>query len=375
MKQILKSAYQFPHWRARRARYCSLTPEDKPPSAIRFEHLAAMVDEAKSPWRRRPKQVGLSKAEYFYAYRSTLRGWARTVAGWVQRRDRLKDRQSDVDADHLLDLVLQQGGLCAYSGVPMELLKQNSHWRVSIERRDTRQGYVRGNCCLIAAEFNSAVHTGTPCNDKFNSAGSAQWSEEKVKEVLHLRAQPVPLEQLQEDIAIARLRPTRTGRSWFTGFRGPDAKDNWRCGSCGFWKPAERFSKRASVSTGLYSWCKKCQAYLSSVHFRPMRGHALSLLRSARQRAATGRYFGSFMLELDEVLDMLWLQGGRCFYSGVPLHCAPGPADWVWSIERLDNSVTYTKGNCVLIAREFQSSLPSSVPNLADLQSGVPENG
>ena len=369
MKQLHNSAFNFLRWRGRRV--CSLTPcqqhassqgsighrsavsetsEDEPPSPIRYEHLAALVDSARSPRTGGPRQAGLPRADYHYAYRSTLRGWAHSLAGKIRYRDRLKGRHTDIDADYLLDLVLEQGGLCAYSGIPMQLLRPNSHWRVSIEREDISQGYLKGNCCLIAAEFNSSVcKTGENQQD---SAGSAQWSKCKVEEVASVRTQQVQLQRLQEQIATARLRPSRATSP--TARREPDAEGNWQCGHCGLWKPVEQFSKHAGGS-GLQWCCKTCDAYRVSLYLRTLRGHALSLLCSARSRAAKGRFRGSFLIDIHDLLDMLWLQGGRCFYSGVPLRCASGPADWVWSIERLDNSATYTKENCVLIAREFQT--------------------
>ena len=129
-----------------------------------------------------------------------------TAAQNARARDRKKSRQSDVHADLLLDLVLEQGGLCAYSGVPIELMKPHSHWRASVERIDNRHGYIKGNCCLVAAEFNSAVHK--ICEAEGSSLGSAQWSKQKVQEVIRIRTQQVHLQQLQEGIAVARLRPS-----------------------------------------------------------------------------------------------------------------------------------------------------------------------
>ena len=377
MNQILKSAFQCPRWPGRRACFptpcnqCTLsqgsaanysafalTGEDKPPSAVRYDHLAALVDEARIPRSRGPRQTKFPKgdyaSQYAYWYRSTLGGWARTTAAKARNRDKLKDRQSDVDAGHLLDLVLEQGGLCAYSGIPMELLKPNSHWRVSVERKNVHHGYLKGNCCLIAAEFNSAVRTTG--DGECGSSGIAQWSEKKVKEVVHVRTQQVQLQQLREDIGTARLRPyTATGRTRMTAFRGPDSESKFRCGRCGVWQAADEFFSRAASPTGVDCVCTRCQSCRLSAYNRTMRGHALSLVRAARYRSATCRTNGSFMPELNDLLDMLWLQGGRCYYSGVPLHCAKGPADWVWSIERLDNSFTYSRENCVLIAREFQT--------------------
>ena len=276
------------------------------------------------------------------------------MAGAARLRDRKKGRQSDIDMHHLLDLVLEQGGLCAYSGIPMELLKPNSHWRASIERIDNNQGYLKGNCCLIAAEFNSAIRN--VCHEAGASSGSAQWSKKKVDKVARIRTEAMPPQLLQEAIAFAKLRPGSGGKTTLTGHRGPDAEGKWKCTRCKLWKHEEQFYKQVERIPVVRSWCKQCFSDSQSIRQKTLRGHGMHLLCVARHRASKAAWNGAFKLDLDDLLDMLWLQGGRCYYSGVPLSCAAGPADWVWSIERLDNSVTYTRENCVLIAQEFQTS-------------------
>ena len=55
------------------------------------------------------------------------------------------------------------------------------------------------------------------------------------------------------------------------------------------------------------------------------------------------------------LLHLLAKQGGRCFYSGVPLEYKLVHTHWRLSVERLDNSLGYTLENCVLIALEFNT--------------------
>ena len=54
-----------------------------------------------------------------------------------------------------------------------------------------------------------------------------------------------------------------------------------------------------------------------------------------------------------DMLALLWEQGGRCYYSGVPLAFLERLTHWRWSLERLDTSLGYVKGNVVLVACEF----------------------
>eukprot|EP00933_Yihiella_yeosuensis_P062038 TRINITY_DN64962_c0_g1_i1.p1 TRINITY_DN64962_c0_g1~~TRINITY_DN64962_c0_g1_i1.p1 ORF type:complete len:123 (+),score=7.72 TRINITY_DN64962_c0_g1_i1:53-370(+) len=64
----------------------------------------------------------------------------------------------------------------------------------------------------------------------------------------------------------------------------------------------------------------------------------------------------TFELEFDDVLELLWVQRGRCFYSGVPLEFKIRHSHWRMSLERLDNFLGYSKSNCVLIAVEFNTT-------------------
>ena len=58
----------------------------------------------------------------------------------------------------------------------------------------------------------------------------------------------------------------------------------------------------------------------------------------------------------EHLLDLLAQQGGRCYYSQVPLNYGQAHTDWRLSVERLDNSIGYTPSNTVLIAVEFNTS-------------------
>ena len=314
--------------------------------------LARMVDDARRPGvPGRPANATRTSVSHDGAhFGSTLRRSTGIIAASARSRDRQKGRQSDVNRNLLLDMIIEQGGLCSYSGIPMELLRPHSHWRMSIERIDNSVGYVRGNYCLIAAEFNCPVH-GVD-----SGLGSSQWSKQKVKLVNSLRNQPVPLPWLQENIQLARSR-SKIRANASDEFRGPDADGKVLCAGCKVWQEQKNFYYKASSTTGLFTLCKKCGSQVNSAYLSTLRGHGMTMLGGARRRASSNSAWrGTFALAFEDLLDMLWQQGGRCFYSGVPLHCAKGPADWVWSIERLDNSTTYTRSNCVLIAREFNTA-------------------
>lgn len=69
----------------------------------------------------------------------------------------------DDDLKFLLELFVQQKGLCAYSGITLYLTKGHPH-SMSIERIDTNLGYIKENVCFITRMLNT----------------TAQWSKEYI---------------------------------------------------------------------------------------------------------------------------------------------------------------------------------------------------
>lgn len=67
------------------------------------------------------------------------------------------DYQYDIDLKFLISLYIQQKGLCAYSGLPLALIKpMEGNWAMSVERKNIFKGYTKDNVCLICIEFNTA---------------------------------------------------------------------------------------------------------------------------------------------------------------------------------------------------------------------------
>ena len=123
---------------------------------------------------------------------------------------------------------------------------------------------------------------------------------------------------------------------------------------CDSYKPSTAFHKRNDDSHLPPSRCKDC---ISEIKYRrrcTLRGAAQVLICNARSRAAQRGH--QCTLNVGNVLDMLWSQGARCYYSGVPLECLQPNSHWRMSLERLDNNLGYDMENCVLIAAEFNTS-------------------
>lgn len=294
-------------------------------------------------------------------YARTLRGNAVCLVSSAKNRSKLKGWDCNLDVDFILDTVLQQQGKCAYSGVHMEMLLPHSDWRMSLERVDNAAGYVRENCVLIAAEFNSTekLSRRVPMSATF---GSSKWSLEKVQNFNSERLSNVDLHGLNRLISAAREGYRSLSRP--VGFTAPKCDKleeveaifgRFRCLRCGVWKPLECFHLCSQSARGHRSQCKQCKAAYDFACRTTLRGHIQSMLGHARARHKLGKWHGNFELDCASVLEMMVSQQGRCFYSDVPLRFAQLNVDWMVSLERLDNSKTYTQDNTVLVALEFNT--------------------
>ena len=284
----------------------------------------------------------------------TLRGSLLHLLRGARPRAKGKPWNVTLTFEDLLEMVEQQNGRCAYSGVPMEMLLPNSHWRMSLERLNNSEGYSRENCVLIACEFNTgdcSQHRGV---DAKTVEGSGQWSLWKVRAVFQLRHQPLDSESLAKDITEARLRHRLERRQLFQHSRR-DGRASMAsriyCSACDMFLAPGNFTP-SQLSHGKY--CRACWRRYSRARRSTLRGHMQKCLGHAKSSAK--KRGQEFSLTLSQVLDMLEHQCGRCFYSGVPLEYKRIHAPWRLSIERLNNSIGYTVENCVLIAIEFNTS-------------------
>ncbi|CAE8651770.1 unnamed protein product, partial [Polarella glacialis] len=282
----------------------------------------------------------------------TLRGNAGRLIAAATWRAKKRDHESTLTIHDILNMIWDQNGCCAYSGVAMQMCIPNSHWRMSLERKNNNLGYNLANCVLVASEFNTPDYSRGPGVRANEVCGTAQWSTEKVWAVFEARLSSIDLNQLFRDIAQARVSPNRPARRLPP--RKPDSEGNFLCGKCGIHKSTDDFYRDSSSSLGIRHYCKECASDLNRYYRETLRGHATTLLGTARSRSKSAS--SCFSLQVDDLIDMLHLQAGRCFYSGVPLQYKIRHTDWRMSLERLNNLAGYTKDNCVLIAAEFNTS-------------------
>ena len=182
--------------------------------------------------------------------------------------------------------------------------------------------------------------------------GSSQWSKQKVKQLRLERDTPVDLENLRRQIDLA------TGSENVCGDRENDCAEDvlgseqgyLKCSICGNWKPLCQFSPRWRNTRHFSCLCKSCRGKYTEIKgMKTVRRSIQLMINRARNRHRLGTWHGDFELELDDVLGMLWAQGGRCYYSGAPLRYGQSNVDWPMSLERLDNTKTYTKANACLV--------------------------
>ena len=84
-----------------------------------------------------------------------------------------------------------------------------------------------------------------------------------------------------------------------------------------------------------------------------LRGHLSRCIGHARERARSRNQ--KLSITSEHLLELLAQQGGRCYYSHVPLKYGQAHTDWRLFVEGLDNSVGYSPENTVPIAVEFNT--------------------
>jgi hypothetical protein len=239
-----------------------------------------------------------------------------------------------ITAAYLTELMVENKGCCALTGVTLSF-KQHSKWQASLDRIDDDQGYHPGNVRMVALEVNTAK----------------EWTREKIR--IAFREDPMLLPVLTE---VSFDAPKRM---WTPRNTTPDAEGLILCWRCETRLPLDKFYTKLSQG------CKPCACARVSAIWNTPRGrlqrlvgdfkssHKTRVKQSARAKDDRGDA-GECTLTFDEIVAIYRKQGGRCYYSRLPLGFSSDD-DWLISLERLDVTKTYTAGNVVLVCCEFNA--------------------
>eukprot|EP00397_Hematodinium_sp_SG-2012_P028037 GEMP01029494.1.p1 GENE.GEMP01029494.1~~GEMP01029494.1.p1 ORF type:complete len:475 (+),score=30.44 GEMP01029494.1:116-1540(+) len=315
-----------------------------------------------------------SKMKLHY-YSHTLRGimtaFLSNAKSRAAKRSAIAGREDagrfEIDVSFLLNLWLKQKGRCAYSDIVMNV-EPWTPWKLSLERCDNTLGYVAGNVVFVCAEFNTQDNT---VKAKYAVHGSSKWSREKVHSMPETVRLSLPLSDSELN-EITESSDAVTRKHNYTK-RQVSGNGDISCSSCNMFWPLDYFYLHARSSFGRQQFCKPCYLASISEYRNTFIGFLRSRLNSAKRRAKVrsdkGRgEAGDFDVTIDDVLMLYKTQRGLCFYAGVKMSMRQ-QSTWMGSIERLDNTKGYVRGNVALICCEFQTSDRSSMAKVPVLGS------
>ena len=185
----------------------------------------------------------------------------------------------------------RQNYRCFYSGMPM-IFVQGAHWRASLERLNNNVGYIPSNIVLVCLEFN----------------GVKQFNRTKVNFVKKFR------DDITKDFVIPPIPPR--------------------------------------IPYGTFGNDPKAQHFYKHNHFHGFVRYLLANSKGANSKRSKRRKQDEHNIDKDYLCEVIREQKGRCWLSGIPLVFAQ-KSDWQASLERLDESKGYVKGNVALICHEF----------------------
>lgn len=107
-------------------------------------------------WRKR------SEAARERRYARNLSGCLKNALQAALKRARARGLEVDIDGQYIVQLLREQNGRCALTGIRFDLKSQGGRtfhepYRPSIDRIDSRSGYVKGNCRLVCVAVNAAL--------------------------------------------------------------------------------------------------------------------------------------------------------------------------------------------------------------------------
>lgn len=257
-------------------------------------------------------------------------------------KNRIEASVHEIDEIFIKNLYKLQDGKCFYSGLALGL-KPLSDWQASIERIDQDKGYIKENSKLICLEFNS---------------GYRQWSKEKLLQISELRNKEININDVITSVENAKIKNTIKNPRQKRTSKIIDEIIHWECTKCHNFKKRDGF--KIDKKNKIYSYCKMCCMERKKKSYSELRGFVYRIVNVAKNSAKQrGKHrtddSGTFSLTPEIIFNKIIEQKGKCYYSSIPLKLET-EAEWMCSLERLDNKKGYTSENTVLICIEFNSS-------------------
>lgn len=250
----------------------------------------------------------------------------------------------DFDIQYLKDLWSRQCGLCAISYYPMvQKYGDGNPFNMSIERIDNNVCYNKSNIVLICTWLQVCQGYDLKPNE--------------CRELLLYDSENDGFEfdppSFKKSTKLIKKEPTKTNPK-------RDREGNIItkcCTDCGERKDTnEYYTKGKKENYRRKSHCKHCDNKRGSNRKNTLRGFIQKLVAAAKGHAKhrsniKSRYdtAGGVDKDLfDIIVELVIRQGGRCNYTGIPFqfktHNKHSP-----SIDRLDNSKGYVRGNLQMI--------------------------
>lgn len=249
----------------------------------------------------------------------------RVACDLMKKKER---KQGDLTFEYLLHLYEEQQRRCYISNVPL-VCKSHSDWKASIERLDNSVGYDNKNVKLIICELQST--------------DIRQWTIERWDEVCSmtlgaLENIPDESELLAKQVELAKTRNVIIPRMIRSQKTEINDQGLIKCKKCLCWLDNTKISPKHK------GFCKKCISEDISKSKNTLR-NILKICLSGSKTHAKERH-DVHEITFEDLLNQYSIQGGRCYYSYVPL-----AFDGVYqmSIDRINVRLGYTKDNIVLV--------------------------
>jgi hypothetical protein len=240
-------------------------------------------------------------------------------------------KNGDLTFEYIEKLYESQEGKCYISGVKMNA-GTHQNWKMSIERVDESVGYMKTNCVLICAEFQS---------------GYRQMTREKWDEICsyikgyNILQNPDEDDLIQEIINTEQPKPPPKERKKKIKWQVSD-DGQIMCTYCSKWLNPDQFSPSDQHR------CKECNIKRKRPvpmttliqFFKKLISKTRGTSRKRKGDAKTHQ------LTLDMMMNLYVKQNGRCAYSNIPLGIN---GQYQMSADRINVQKGYVDGNVVLI--------------------------